>query len=347
MRRLIILISVIIVLYSDLNGQVGGNSTYAFLNLPNSARAASLGGKSIAVPGDDLNMPFYNPSLLNSNMNNHLVMNYVRYFAGINYGYASYAKDYGSYGTFAAGIHYVNYGEFIAANEFGYKTGTFSASEFALNLICSRNIDSLLSFGFTLKPVYSHLEKYTSFGILADAGISYHNPDKLFTAAFVVKNIGAQLVRYYKGDRERMPFEIQAGISRKLLHAPFRFSILLQHLQKPDMKYDSRPGQKSGQDSPETGLNKIENFGDQLMRHIILGVEFLPVENFYFNLGYNYQRRQELKIPEKVGLVGFSWGFGIKINKFQVSYGRATYHVAGASNHFSLSLNLSELYKSN
>jgi hypothetical protein len=81
------------------------------------------------------------------------------------------------------------------------------------------------------------------------------------------------------------------------------------------------------------------------MRHIIIGVEFLPIDNFYFNLGYNYQRRQELKIPGRTGMVGFSWGFGVKINKFQISYGRATYHVAGASDHFSLSCDLSEFYR--
>ena len=43
-------------------------------------------------------------------------------------------------------------------------------------------------------------------------------------------------------------------------------------------------------------------------------------------------------------MVGFSWGFGIKISKFHFSYGRATYHLAGGSNHFSLSTNLSDFY---
>jgi hypothetical protein len=74
-------------------------------------------------------------------------------------------------------------------------------------------------------------------------------------------------------------------------------------------------------------------------------MEFLPGENFYVNVGYNYQRRQELKVLVRVGMVGFSWGFGMKINKYRFSYGRATYHLAGASNHFSLSVNLSEFYK--
>ena len=61
--------------------------------------------------------------------------------------------------------------------------------------------------------------------------------------------------------------------------------------------------------------------------------------------GYNYKRRQEMKIDTKTAMAGFSWGFGLKISKFHISYGRATYHLAGASNHFSISTNLNELNK--
>jgi len=106
---------------------------------------------------------------------------------------------------------------------------------------------------------------------------------------------------------------------------------------------------KNAEFDPFTGepvrKNKIEKFGDNLMRHAIFGVEILPTENFYINLGYNYLRRQEMKIPLRVAMVGFSWGFGFKVSKFHFSYGRASYHIAGGSNHFSLSTNFSEFYK--
>ena len=326
-------------------GQVGGNSTYSFLGLPNSARSASLGGKSIAISDDDLNMPFNNPSLLNREMDNHFVLNYIDYFAGIRYGYVSYAKDYAGLGTFAAGIQYINYGEFIAANDLGYKTGTFSASDYAVNIIFSRQTDdSLFSYGITFKPVYSHLERYNSFGILFDGGVTYHHPDRFFTASLVVKNFGTQLVTYYGGKKEKMPFEIQAGISQRLSHAPFRFSVMLQHLEKPDMSYTSEIGTNSDYLGEEPDKNKFGAFGDQFMRHVIVGVEFLPAENFYLNAGYNYQRRKELQIPGRVGMTGFSWGLGVRIKKIHISYGRARYHVAGASDHFSISFDFNEIY---
>jgi len=67
-------------------------------------------------------------------------------------------------------------------------------------------------------------------------------------------------------------------------------------------------------------------------------------KNFFLRAGYNYQRRKELKIPEKRGATGFSFGFGFRIYKFHISYGRAVYHLAGPSNNFSVSMDLNSFY---
>lgn len=347
LRKFIFYITIIL---SSLNAgaQLGGRHTYAFLNLPNSARVASLGGKTAALRTDDLNLPFHNPSLLNEEMSDNFVLNYISYFSDINFGYVSYAKSFKKVGNFAAGIHYINYGNFIAADIYGNKTGTFRASEYAFNIIYSRKIDSLFSVGINLKPVYSIFENYNSFGLASDIGITYYNPSSLICAALVLKNMGFQIIPYYDGNREPLPFEIQTGFSYKLRYAPFRFSLLLHNLQKFDLTYQS-PLDASAENDPFLGetasRNKFDDFGDKLMRHVIFGIEILPFEHFYINLGYNYQRRQEMKIQLHTGMVGFSWGFGFKVSKFHFSYGRASYHLAGASNHFSLSTNFSEFYK--
>ena len=170
----ILLFSLTTIICFRLSAQVGGNSTYTFLNLTNSARLAALGGQNISVNDGDLNFVYHNPALLNSSMSKHFVLNYVNYFAGINYGYAAYAKDFGNRGTFASGVHYINYGKFIRADETGKITGEFKAFELALNLFWARSIlDSLFTVGVNLKPVYSQLEKYKSFGLAFDAGINY------------------------------------------------------------------------------------------------------------------------------------------------------------------------------
>jgi len=78
------------------------------------------------------------------------------------------------------------------------------------------------------------------------------------------------------------------------------------------------------------------------MRHVILGVEILPSDNFTLRAGYNYQRRQELKFDDRLSTVGFSLGFGIKIKRFRFDFATSRFHLAGSSNLFSLAINLND-----
>lgn len=331
-----------------LTAQSGGNNTYDFLNLTNSARVASLGGQQISLADGDLDMVFHNPSLLSKEMDNHIVLNYINYFAEINYGYVSMARNFEKPYTIAAGIHYIYYGEMIQADESGYKKGTFRAADYALNLYYARPIiDSLLFFGINLKPLFSDYENYNSIGIATDIGLSYINTEHLFTAALVVKNIGFQIKKYYpEHPREPLPFEIQVGISKKLRHAPFRFSVLAQQLQEYDLMYKTERDNENSVDlltGEPVKEDKLGDFADNLMRHMIFGVEFLPGRNFNFRLGYNYKRRVEMRLEETPAMVGFSWGFGIHIKKININYGRSTYHISRGTNHISVAVNLSEL----
>jgi hypothetical protein len=343
MRYLTVVLLVFVA--TSIKAQVGGTHTYDFLNLTNSARVAALGGKNISLNDNDLNLSFHNPALLTPETSHNLVVNYVNYYTDVNYGYVSYASDRDSLGTFALGLHYLNYGTFTKADAGGTINGSFTAAEYALNIIYSKSIiDSAIRVGVNVKPIYSQLYKYHSLGLVADLGITYTNKEKMYTVAAVIRNMGSQITSY-TGTYEPVPFEIQLGITKKLEYAPFRFSLTLQQLQKLKMTYTDTI--KQGVD-PNTGelieKSKIAQFADNSLRHCIFGVDFLPTKNFYFSLAYNYQRRQELAIVDRPGMTGLSWGFGFKISRFRLSYGRATYHVAGASNHFSISTNLAEFY---
>ena len=194
-------------------------------------------------------------------MDKSLAINYVNYFAGINYGMTMYSRSFPAIGNFAAGLTYLNYGSFKETDESGNITGTFTAAEYALSLIYSRNIDSLFTIGANLKPVLSHLEKYTSFGIALDVGASYHSRNKLFSAGLVIKNAGFQITSYAGEAREKLPFEIQAGVSQRLAHAPFRFSLTLRHLEKFDLTYDyEQPGQYDWYSLLQTNLISQKTF---------------------------------------------------------------------------------------
>ena len=341
MRKLIILIVLQALVYPMAFGQIGGESTYDFLTLTNSARMAALGGNQIAInDSSDLNISYNNPSLLKPDMKNMLTMNYVGYFAGINYGYAAYSFGTPLPGNFAVGMQYINYGKFIEALPTGEKTGaTFNAAEYALNIIWSDNYKQF-TYGINLKPILSSFESYQSIGFAADLGISHFSKNKNTVVALVARNIGTQITTYYDGAaKESIPFDLQFGVSQKLEHAPIRFAATMQHLQKWDLA-------KPVEDNTGTStVYKTDNFTKKFMRHLLLGVELLPSPNFTIRAGYNYQLRQEMKLDEKMSTVGFSWGFGFNISRFQISYGSARYNLAGSSNLISVAINLNDGFR--
>ncbi|MCF6241629.1 MAG: type IX secretion system protein PorQ [Bacteroidales bacterium] len=336
-----------LLLFFSLNAQIGGTYTYSFLEITNSARLAALGGKNISIPTTDLNLVYDNPAMLDTGMSQQLVLNYLNYFAGINYGYVAYANKFEKAGMFAAGLNYINYGKFIKADETGKITGEFSAFELAMNIFWSKVlIDSTFSVGINLKPIYSQMETYSSFGLALDAGLQYRNKKGL-SAGLVIRNFGTQLKPYTQGNYEKIPLNIQLGISQKLAHAPFRFSVLYNYINQWDLSYNKADNIAYSAVAPtktELEAFKISTV-DNFFRHFIYGLEFVPSRNFNLLFGYNHQRRKELMIVEKPGLVGFSWGFYINIKKIKISFGQAFYHLAGASNHFSVNYNLGSTYQ--
>ena len=319
--------------------QIGGESTYQFLELTNSARIAALGGNQIAISDTtDLNLPYHNPASLHKSMENKVLVNYVNYMTDINYGYASFAKSFDSIGNFALGLHYINYGKFDEATEFGDLTGnTFKAAEYAFHIIYS-NSYKRINYGAAIKPILSSFESYQSFGIAADLGISIASKSKYTNVSLVARNLGTQITTYYNdGNYEKIPFNLQAGISRRLKHAPINLALDMQYLNHWDL---GNPEPSENDDETLDFFEREESFGKQIMRHLVFGVEILPSENFTLRAGYNYQRRQELKFSDKASMVGFSAGFGLKIKRFRLDYAISQYHLAGSSNLFSLAINI-------
>ncbi|MFN8240875.1 MAG: hypothetical protein U0X39_09005 [Bacteroidales bacterium] len=52
-----------------------------------------------------------------------------------------------------------------------------------------------------------------------------------------------------------------------------------------------------------------------------------------------------MKVESGGSMTGFSWGFGINTAYLGIGFGRASYHLAGASNHVSIILRPDLLYR--
>jgi hypothetical protein len=333
--RYLALTLILIATLLPVRGQTGGDNTYEFLNLNPSAFASATGGITVSQGHGDLSLPYFNPALLEGSMNNDISLSFSTWLAGIRYGYAAYARDTENRGTFAAGVSFISYGTFTEADIAGNITGSFAAAEYAFNLVWSYRIDSSFTIGMNLKPVLSHLERYFSAGICVDIGATYHNERLLLDAGLVIRNAGFQLKSYTGNGGEPLPFEIVAGATKRLAHAPFAFSLTVRHLEKPDMTYDYI----TTDDITEGGL------GENILRHVVLGVEILPADSFWIGAGLNYQRRAEMRTEQRAGLSGFSAGFGFRTKTFDLSFGHDAIHPAGGSNHLTLTLRPELMFK--
>ena len=339
--RAVYIVAIGLIFSIQLLAQTGGRTTYKFLNLTQSARVAALGGNFVAIHDNDLGLALANPSLITPQMGNSLSLNFTNSFAGTNYGFASYGFNLAKLGNFAGTMQYYSYGKADNTNEYGETNGQFSAGEYAFNLGWGRMLDSVFSIGANVKMIYSSLEIYNSWGMAVDVTGSYV-PNESFCASLLFRNIGRQITAYTAEGVEPLPFEIQAGISKKLAHVPFRYSILLQHLEKWDLTYTDPNAPVDPFTGETTPPSDLEKFAGNVMRHLVFGGEFIPAKFLSIRIGYNYLRRQEMKVVSRPGSVGFSWGFGLKVSKFNFNYARAAYHLNGSPNYLSISTNLGD-----
>ncbi|MBK8702897.1 MAG: type IX secretion system protein PorQ [Saprospiraceae bacterium] len=332
----------------NLHAQIGGQYTYSFLTLSPSARVSALGGSLMAVSDDDVNLAYANPSLLNADMHQQIGFSHGFLPAGIQYGYVAYGQHLSKMkATLHGGVQYVRYGDLDARNELNELEGSFKAAEYAIVAGIGYQAYDRLTLGANLKFITSNLASYTSSGLAADLAAAYNDTSGRTTISIVFKNLGSQLATYSPGDKEPLPFEVQLGLSRKLRYLPFRFSIIYQHLQRWNITYDD-PNTKEedpfffGENPPSE--NETSVFFDNLFRHFIFNGEFLlgKKENLRLRIGYNHLMRKELSLDNYRSLSGFTFGAGIKINRFRLDYGRTNYHLAGGLNHLSISTNLRE-----
>ncbi len=327
--------------------QIGGRYAYSFLQKPVSARVAALGTNLAAVDDNDLGIGYVNPSLITPGMNNMASLAYVNFFSGINYGLAQYGRTFEKAGSFVASLQYVDYGTFDYADEAGNQSGTFGASDMALNIGWGRRLDSSFSIGANAKLIYSYYESYSSFGLAVDVAGSYITRTG-WVMSLVASNVGIQLKNYTPGGRDPLPFNLQYALSKRLEHVPFRISIVVDHLEKWNLAYDD-PNNPPGGFDPITGepvqQGGVARFADNLMRHFVVGGEMYLGKNIVLRGSYNYRRRQEMKINERLAMVGFSWGFGIRVSRFQINYTRSTYHLEGSPNYFTVIASLDKRKK--
>ena len=294
-------------------GAQESQTVYNFLRLPVSAHAAALGGSGITLIEDDATLIFHNPSLINNISDRTLNLNFMTYMEGATTASSSFIRAAGERGTWGVMGQFMSYGTMKETNVSGQQTGEFSAKDIALGGSFAYSLSEKFTGGITAKFIASYIGNYNSLAAGVDLGLNYYNSQSDLSVSAVARNLGGQLSAY-EDDFERMPLDLQLGVTKRLLGSPLRLSASLVRLN--DWEY---------------------GFG----KHIVIGADLILSPQFYIAAGYNAMRASEMKIAEDDGSsahgAGLSLGAGLQLERLKLHVAYAKYHVSASS----LLLNLS------
>lgn len=292
---------------SSLHAQNESQTEYNFLRLPVSAHAAALGGDNITVIEDDEALIFHNPALLTSVNDKTINLNYMNYMSGANMASASFNRIVKERASWAVSAQYVNYGKMKEVDENNVQTGEFSAKDLSFAGYFSYMLTNRLTGGISARLITSYLGSYNSIGFGVDLGLNYYDSDHEWSLALVLKNLGGQLKAYHD-NFERMPFDIQMGVTKRFTGTPFRLHATLVDLNHFDYKF---------------------------LNHVVVGADVLLTESIWIGGGYNFRRADEMKITTTNGSsshgAGFSFGAGLNLERFKLNLAYGKYHVSSSS----------------
>lgn len=280
---------------------------YSFLRLPASAHVAALGGDNITINDDDPTLIFHNPALIAGVTDKSLNLNYMTYMEGCKTASASFVKAYKERATWGVSAQYMDYGKMKQTTVENIDQGEFSAKDIALAGTFTYLLGNKVSGGITARFISSTIGSYSSAAVAIDLGINYLNEETGLSLSAVAKNLGGQ-VKAYHDEFERIPLDLQIGITKRLIGSPLRLSAT---------------------------LTRLNNWDQGLIKHLAIGGDLLLGTQFYVSAGYNFRRSSEMKINDSEGDsnhgAGVSLGGGIQLQRFKLNVGYAKYHVSASS----------------
>lgn len=307
MKKIVSLAAVAVLLF--FNHSFSQN-TYEFLRLDMSARAAALGGAFITY-SDDADIIFYNPAGLNLVDGTPVSFSFTKHLMDINLASIAYSTELFNIGRVGAAIQYINYGSFDEADEFGNKTGEFGAGELAVLLGYAGDLAKNLYYGASTKIIYSSIADRSSSAVALDLGVHYAIPELNIHIAAVILNLGTQISSYID-TKEDLPVDVAIGISKRLENLPVRLSLDFHKLTE-----------------------KRDDFTERF-KAFSVGAEFYLSKIFSLRVGYDNEKRSELKVGTTAGIAGFNGGIGVHISDYRFDYGYSSLGKVGSLHRISL-----------
>jgi hypothetical protein len=312
--------------------QIATTKSFGFLDVPNNARLAALGGVNVSLTDRDLNFFHSNPSLTGDTLAGIASASYQFYIADVGNASFAYSHNFSGIGTVVFGVQHLNYGTIKGYDATGHEIGDFKSGETALIVSKSHQVSNF-RLGANLKFAFSNIAGFRAIALLTDIGGVFIHPKQDFKAGLTIRNIGFMISEYSETSDTSLPFDVQVGFTFKPEHMPVRFSLTAYNLTGEKDYVDPKDGE------PEPGTL------DKVLRHFNFGAEILVHKNVNLMIGYNYLVHQELKLPEGGGGAGLCFGFSAMIKTFELVFSRSAYVAGNAGYAFTLSKNIDNMMK--
>ncbi len=289
-------------------------SSFHFLTLNSSARAAALGGAFVSMP-EDATALFINPATLSTVQDSRMSATFLKHVLDINSGLISYNSSSETLGKYAVSVQFTSNGTFQGADRNGVKTASFSGTEVAFSGTYTNAFDSNFYYGATVKFIYSGLEKTSSTALAADVGLLYQIPKSRVNIGFSLLNVGAQLSKYGT-ESESLPVDARLGINHRLRGLPLLLNFSFHHLA----------------DETDGFFDRFANFS--------IGGELTVSKVIDLRLGYDNLVRKSVSLDTQRGMSGFSAGVGIKAKNVLIDYGASSLGTPATLHRLSVNLKL-------
>ena len=283
-------------------------TAYDFLRLPVSAHAAALGGDNVTLIEDDAALTLHNPALLSSVSDKTIGLGFMTYMEGARMASATFSRTAGEKASWGVSAQYADYGKMKEMDENNRQTGEFSAKDIAVAGTFSYQLSERIVGGITARMVNSYIGNYSSLAMGVDLGVNYYDPTREWSIPAVARNLGGQL-KAFDDHYDKMPIDLQAGVSKRVTNAPFRLSATLVDLTHWDYRF---------------------------IDHLVGGVDILLSQTIWIGAGYNFRRAREMTLlsgtdEESSHGAGLSLGAGLQLERFKLNLAYGKYHISSHS----------------
>ena len=248
-----VIITIILTFWSTSTRAQESETAYNFLRLPVSAHVAALGGENITLTDDDATLIFHNPALISGVSDKSINLNYMTYMEGAKNVSASFVRLTGERASWGISAQLMDYGKIKQTTIYNEDLGNFSARDIAIGGSFAYELTNNISGGITAKFITSTIADYNSLAVGVDLGLNYLDTDKGWSISAVARNLGGQ-IKAYDDEFESIPFDLQLGVSKRLLNSPLRF---------------------------HATLNRLTNWDEGLGQHFAIGADVILSENIY------------------------------------------------------------------